>query len=94
MVEMIKDNRTVIKGKNGKFYLTLDQEQVYDAETVKNMIEGWKTQKEQYKIFLNNYDKTLEQGIIELKAQMEKQKQKVEIELNFIDEGLCRKSVV
>lgn len=88
MVELTKDNRKVVKTQEGKFIFQLEQEQVYDAVTVENMIKKWKEQKAQYETFLINFDNTMKQAHDRMTQELNAQKEKVLKEIENIDEGL------
>ena len=87
MVEVKKEERKVVVNR-GNYIFTFEQEQHYDKKTVDNMIESWNNKKKELQMFLDNFDKTIEDGIKAMKAQMEQQKEKVMEDMENVDAGI------
>ena len=85
---MQKDNRHVIL-KDDKYKIFIEQEQLYTKEQVNNMIKGWQEKLEQYNKWLENFDIILEDGAKSVKDQLLLQKQKVELDKKYLEEGIA-----
>jgi len=84
---MKKDER-IVKKVGDKYIMELVQVQEYNQNQVNKMLEDWQKAKEGYQIWLDNFDKHIEAGVKDLKYQLEIQKQKIEMDMKFIEEGI------
>jgi len=87
MVELRKDERKVTK-EGEDFVFAISQEQVYPAETVEKMKEGWLKEYAEKKKWLDDFGKFKEEAHKATDNQLETMKAKIEKDLENIEQGL------
>ena len=88
MVELLKNERKMIKRNEGKFVFVLNQEQLYEPEAKDNIVDGWKKEIESKEEWLKNKDAIMQQGINELKGQFEKMEEQIENDIKSLKEAV------
>jgi len=87
MAKLLIDERKVVR-RGEKLIFKFQQEQEYEKDMDKTLIENWQKEMHEKKSWIKNYPKHLEQAQKQVEKELIAMKDKMETDLKNIEEGI------